>query len=153
TVAGPSDRVDAGDKVNYGFSVTNTGNVTLTGVKVTDPLTGLDCPIGTLAPSDTDTHCTASHTLTRTDVDAGSLSNTATATGTPPQTLGDVTASDTATVTLPAAPSLDLKKSATLDQTVVAPQTRVDAGDKVDYAFVVTNTGNVTLTVVKVTDP
>jgi uncharacterized repeat protein (TIGR01451 family) len=153
TVVAPSGRADAGDKVAYSFTVTNTGNVTLTGVKVTDPLTGLNCLVGTLAPGASDSStCTASYTLTQPDVDAGSLSNTATATGTPPHG-SDVSATDTATVTLPAAPSLDLVKYASLDEAAVAPADRADAGDKTHYSFTVTNTGNVTLTGVTVTDP
>ena len=39
-----------GDKVNYTLTATNTGNVTLTGVTVVDPLTGLHISGVTLAP-------------------------------------------------------------------------------------------------------
>jgi len=53
-VIAPSSRADAGDKINYTFTVTNTGNVTLTGVVVTDPLTSTNCAVGTLAPGQTD---------------------------------------------------------------------------------------------------
>ena len=153
TVAGPSDRVDAGDTIHYGFAVTNKGNVTLTGVTVTDPLTGTSCLIGTLAPGQTDTTtCSATYTLTQADVDAGSRANTATVSGNDPD--GDpVTDDDTATVPLPKSASISLTKSATLHTDVVAPDDRADAGDKISYAFSVKNTGNVTLTGVTVTDP
>ena len=40
TVAGPTNRADAGDKVNYTLTATNAGNVTLTGVTVVDPKLG-----------------------------------------------------------------------------------------------------------------
>ena len=65
--------------------VTNTGNVTLTAVGVTDPLPGLSavtCPVATLAPA-ASTTCTATYTVTQADLDAGSIVNTATAIGHP----------------------------------------------------------------------
>ena len=151
-VVAPNDRADAGDTISYAFSVTNTGNVTLTGVVVTDPLTGLSCPVGTLAPGQTDTTCSASYTLNQADVNAGSRANTATASGKDPDN-ATVTDDDTATVPLPKAASVNLAKTATLHTDVVAPNDRADAGDKISYAFAVTNTGNVTLTGVTVTDP
>jgi uncharacterized repeat protein (TIGR01451 family) len=136
-VAGPPNRVDAGDTISYVFSVENTGNVTLTGVTVTDPLTGTNCSVGTLAPGQTDNHCTATYTLLQSDVDLGSRSNTATATGNPPQ--GDpVSDDDTATVPLPAAPALQLSKT-----TQSAPFDH--PGQELDYTYTLTNTGNVTL--------
>ena len=63
--------------------MTNTGNVTLHSVGVTDPMPGLSsvtCPIGTLAPGACET-CTATYTTTQADVDAGSITNTGTAIG------------------------------------------------------------------------
>ncbi len=50
-------------------------------------------------------------------------------------------------------PAIALAKAGTLNMTVVAPTDRADVGDKITYAFTVTNTGNVTLTNVTVTDP
>src|SRR5262249_35475900 len=151
-VVAPNNRVDPGDTISYAFTVTNTGNVTLTGVTLTDPLTSLNCLVGTLAPGQSNSTCIATYTLTQGDVDSGSVSNTATANGTPPHG-ANTTAQATASVTLPAAPSLSLVKTGTLDETVVAPANRADAGDKVNYSFTVTNTGNVTLTGVTLTDP
>ena len=156
TVVAPSDRVDVGDKINYAFTVTNTGNVTLTGITVTDPK--LVAPNGsisggpiTLAPGASDaTTFTGSYTLTLTDINAGTFTNTATATGNPP-TGSPVTDQDDDTQTLPLAASITLAKTGTLDMTVVAPSDRVDVGDKINYAFTVTNTGNVTLTGITVT--
>ena len=66
--------------------VTNSGNVTLTSVRVTDPLPGLSavtCPLGTLAPGASET-CTATYTTTQADVNAGGVTNTGTASGRPP---------------------------------------------------------------------
>ena len=115
TVVAPSDRADAGDKINYAFTVTNTGNVTLTGITVTDPK--LVAPNGsisggpiTLAPGASDaTTFTGSYTLTLTDINAGTFTNTATATGNPP-TGSPVTDQDDDTQTLPLAASITLAR-------------------------------------------
>jgi uncharacterized repeat protein (TIGR01451 family) len=73
------------------------------------------------------------------------VENTATATGTPPT--GDpVTGDDTITTDLPASPAISVVKTGALDDAAVA-------GDTVTYGFTVTNTGNVTLTGVGLTDP
>ncbi|MFN8191651.1 MAG: hypothetical protein U0R78_14645 [Nocardioidaceae bacterium] len=73
---------DAGDTILYSFVITNTGNVTLTSVGVTDAKVGpVTCPVTTLAPG-ASTTCTKSYTLTQADVDAGVVNNTATASGT-----------------------------------------------------------------------
>ena len=59
---------------------TNDGNVTLSSVTVTDPnASGLDCTPAngsSLAPGATMT-CTASHTVTQADLDAGHYANQA----------------------------------------------------------------------------
>ncbi len=91
--------------------MTNTGNVTLTAVGVSDPQVGpVTCPVTTLAPG-ASTTCTKTYTLTQADVDAGSVVNTATASGTPP-TGAAVTATDTVTTTVTAAPAITLDKQA-----------------------------------------
>jgi len=71
---------DAGDVINYSVVATNTGNVTLSDVTVTDPLGGGTLASGvTLLPGASD-RLTASHTLTQADMDAGaSFVDTATA--------------------------------------------------------------------------
>jgi uncharacterized repeat protein (TIGR01451 family) len=76
----------AGTKVTYSYKVTNTGNVTLNPVTVTDPMVGLSvisCPDTSLVPAATET-CTATYTTTQADVKRGSITNIGTATGTPP---------------------------------------------------------------------
>ena len=127
--------------------VTNTGNVPLTGVTVTDSgftgtgtLSPTTCPAGasTLAVGAQVT-CTATYTLTQADVNAGSLSNSATATGTTPNGPPITTPPSNVQIPFPPAPSIALVKTAT-------PTTANAAGDTVAYSFRVTNTGNVTLT-------
>ena len=74
-----------GDLISYSFVVTNTGNVPLTNVSVSDPLSGLSaisCPSGNPIPSlgvgGSET-CTATYAITQADINAGSVLNTATA--------------------------------------------------------------------------
>lgn len=142
----PATATGAGDSVTYSFLVTNTGNVTLTNPSVTETAfsgTGdapeVTCPTGPLAPGAAVT-CQASYVLTQADVDAGEVTNTATATGTPPGTTpAPVSAPSSAEVTIASAPALSLVKSSTLEGDAVA-------GETVAYTFVVTNTGNVTVT-------
>ncbi|MFT3860586.1 GEVED domain-containing protein [Micropruina sp.] len=143
--AGAPSGNTAGSTIDYTFLVTNTGNVTLTSVAVSDPKVGaVSCPVTELAP-DESTTCTAMYTLTQADVDAGEVVNTATATGTPPT--GDpVTDDDTVTTPITSTPSLSLDKQG-------GTPTGNNAGDTIAYTFVVTNTGNVTLTSVGVADP
>ncbi|MEZ5191686.1 MAG: hypothetical protein R2734_03655 [Nocardioides sp.] len=85
------------------------------------------------------------YTLTQVDVDAGHVANTATATGTDLNGT-DVTATDSTDTSIPAGPAISLDKQA-------GTLTGASAGDTIDYTFVVTNTGNVTLTRVTVDDP
>ena len=144
TVVAPTDRVDAGDRIVYTLTATNVGNVTLTGVTVSDPKLGLLSCLppqpATLAPG-AQMVCTGAYTLTQADVNNGQVVNTATGDSaqTPPKDA-------TATTPLPAAPALTLAKVGTIDMTVVAPANRADAGDKVNYTLTATNAGNVTLT-------
>jgi uncharacterized repeat protein (TIGR01451 family) len=78
--------LNVGDLINYTFTVTNTGSVTLTNVSVTDPLVpSIDCspeenPIADLASQET-VECTGSYSITQLDIDAGQRDNTATAEG------------------------------------------------------------------------
>jgi uncharacterized repeat protein (TIGR01451 family) len=134
--ATPSTYLAVGDVISYSYLVTNTGNVTLAGpVTVTDDKTTAACPalpVGGLAPGDFIT-CTATYTIIQADLDAGSVTNSAFATS------GETKSNtDTATVTAVQGPKLDLVKSAT-------PATYDHVGQVISYSYVLTNTGNVTL--------
>ena len=138
--------------MSYTLTATNTGNVTLTGVTVVDAKLAsarrcTPAQPATLAPG-AQIVCTGTYTLTQADLNAGQVVNTATGdTDQTPPTQG------TETVPLPQAPTLTLTKQGTIDPTVVLPNARADAGDRIDYTLTATNTGNVTLTGVTVTDP
>jgi uncharacterized repeat protein (TIGR01451 family) len=147
--ASPRTVGKAGDKVTYSFLVANTGNVTISKVSVeegnftgTGALSAVSCPSETLAPGDRVT-CTATYAVTRGDVDAGSIDNTAAATGNPPSGPAVTSADSTAIVTAAAAGAMTLVKTA--DTTTIS-----HVGQKIGYRFLITNTGHVTLTHVTV---
>ena len=142
-VAGaPYDAV--GDVVSYEYRVTNPSNVTINAISVADDkIASVPCPVTTLAPG-ASTTCTGSYTITQNDLDAESVTNIATATGTPASgTL--VPDTDSATVNATLAPAMTLVKTAVSGDPFDA------VGDVVDYEYLVTNTGNVTINALVVT--
>ena len=71
--------------ISYSFTVTNTGNLTITGITVTDPLvTMLGGPIASLAPGAIRLRkpLLLTYAITQADIDAGHVTNQATADGT-----------------------------------------------------------------------
>ena len=127
-----------GDTISYQYLVTNTGNVTISGISVSDDTTDATpvCDVTTLAPGAVAT-CTAVYTITQADLDAGFVTNNASATGTPAG--GDLTdPTDSATAQATQTPSLSVEKSS---PTI----TYAAVGDTLTYSYLVTNTGNVTL--------
>jgi uncharacterized repeat protein (TIGR01451 family) len=97
--ANGNGRADTADRITYAFVVTNTGTTSLLGATLADSnavVTG--GPIN-LAPGQTDaTSFTAAHALSQADVDAGSVTNTATVSATSP--IGLVSATATSVITL-----------------------------------------------------
>ncbi len=88
--------------ITYTLIVTNTGNVTITGITVSDPnavVTCLGAPY-TLVPGAQAT-CTATHTVTVADVAATIITNTATVTGSDPRSNPVTGTSNTVTVPAP----------------------------------------------------
>jgi uncharacterized repeat protein (TIGR01451 family)/gliding motility-associated-like protein len=76
---------EAGETLTYNFAITNKGNVALEKIMVSDPLPGIVMNGGpiNLAVGETDnSSITGTYTLTQADVDSGSISNQATASGT-----------------------------------------------------------------------
>lgn len=135
--------IGAGDVVSYTFLVTNTGTATVSALAIADTgASDLSCPVVTLAATQSAT-CTGQHLLTLAEVDAGSLSNTATATA---LAYGGTIASteSTALAAIPSTPGLTLSKS------FVEPSFAV--GDVLHFELVASNTGNVTLSAVQIAD-
>ncbi|MFI6286771.1 DUF6923 family protein [Streptomyces sp. NPDC051018] len=148
-----TDKMAVGDEITYEFVVTNTGNVTLRDVKVEEgefsgsgELSPVTCPAGaaSMAPGASVT-CTATYTVTQADIDKGSVKNTATSTGTPPRGEPPVSPPSGTTVNADDKPGISVVKSATSSE-----KDKLVVGEEIDYSFLVTNTGNVTLKDVKV---
>ena len=137
--------VTVGSTVTWTYIVTNTGNVPLTNVTVTDDQgVTVSCPQDTLTVGESMT-CTASGTA-----QAGQYTNLGTVTGTPP--VGpDVTDSDPDHY-FGSAPSIDIVKLTNGTDNDTPPGVYIPVGSTVTWTYQVTNTGNVTLTDVAVTD-
>ena len=162
--------VNVGDTITYAFTVTNTGDLPITNISLSDPdATVSGGPIASLAAGASDSSTfTASYSLTQADIDAGSFTNTATVTGTDPygdpvvgvsddptnpanvDPDGDGNPSDPTVIALAASSSLAVTKTATLND---GGDGIANVGDTISYAFAVTNLGNVTLTNISLTDP
>ena len=133
-----------GDPITYALVVTNSGNVTLTNVTVSDPVAtvGVCTPAqpGTLAPSASMT-CPATYVVTQADLDAGSFTNTATAdsTETGPDT-------DSETVTFPVVLVIDPAVTKSADPSTAS------VGDTVVFTLAITNNGTGDAANVVVTD-
>ena len=141
-----------GQVIPYTFAVTNPGNVTLTGITVTDPKcdaapalqSGDTNNDNMLQTTETWTY-TCSHTVTQAEIDGngggdGDLDNTVTADS-------NETGPDTDDYSIPITQTaaINVEKSSTTTSITAA-------GQVVPYTFTVTNTGNVTLTGITVTD-
>jgi uncharacterized repeat protein (TIGR01451 family) len=143
----------AGDTVTYTFTVTNTGNVTLTNVTLADTVGGISIsagPIAPMAPGDVDSSTfTGSYVVTQVDIDAGSFTNTATVRGKDPGN-SPVADTDDDVRTFTQGPGLELVKDGAFNDE--SGDGIAQAGETIGYTFTVTNTGNVTLHEVDITD-
>ena len=147
---------DANDAIDYAFELTNTGNVALLNVTVTDPrLPGLTCVIATLAPGATQACAPTGnrHVITAAEATAGSIVNTATATGDAPGTLADPVATDTVTTTTGTTPVPRIVLASAMTGTVDNDGDGVmSVGDTLRYAVTATNSGSVALNGVTIAD-
>ena len=147
--------VVGGTPVWWAYVVTNEGNVALDDIVLTDDIEGpVTCPQTTLAAGASMT-CVLAGTLDT----VGQYGNTATVTGT------DNTTDPSAPVTIDdsdmshafvANPSIDVEKYVNAvdpaNDADTAPGVELAYGDSVTWLYVVTNTGDVTLADISVTD-
>ncbi|HEX4520371.1 MAG TPA: hypothetical protein VH063_12390, partial [Gaiellaceae bacterium] len=149
-----SQTITSGGTASFTIVVTNTGTVTLTNVHVTDALSP-DCNrtsaqiagLASMAPG-----ATVTYTCSLAGVTA-SFTNSATATGTPVGGGPDVSATDTAPVTVNpgggggggGTPAISITKN---------PKTQsIASGATANFTITVTNTGTLVLSNVSVSDP
>lgn len=132
-----------GDKLEYTLTVSNPGNVDLTDIIVKDPLTGLWEKLPLLKVGEK-SEINTIYIAKQTDLDAGLLINTATASSNFKSNFIEVLANKTVRATQ--LPSISLRKTASQ---IFYSQ----IGDVLNYQLEINNTGNVTLLDVIVKDP
>lgn len=142
-----------GDVLTYTVTVTNIGDVTLSGVKLTDSKDGIlydvsyDKVTDTLAPEESFV-MTAKYDVTQDDINAGSVLNVADVEGTDPEGTV-VTAEDDAETILGQKVSDAVTKKASTTKVSAAD---AKPGYEVTYDFTASNTGNATIHDVNFTD-
>ncbi|MDC7998426.1 DUF7507 domain-containing protein, partial [Gilvibacter sediminis] len=159
------DCADDGETIEYSFVVTNEGNVSLSGIIVTDPLVGTITFVdgdtdgdGELDVDETWTY-TGTYVITQDDIDAGEVENQATAEGTAPDgtVVDDLSDNDSVLEDDPTITELCQDPAIAIVKTGVFVDGNgddcADEGETIEYTFVVTNEGNVSLSGITVTDP
>ncbi|WP_431246065.1 DUF7507 domain-containing protein [Leifsonia xyli] len=143
----PTSVAKAGDPVTFSYALTNTGAATLSNPSITETafsgtgtLGAPTCP-ASIAPGAT-VACTVEYVFTQADIDAGRVMNTSVAHADSPS---GVVTSDESSAQVTARQTSDI----TID--VSGSIRGGHAGDTVTFKYVVTNTGNTTLTTVGVT--
>lgn len=151
--AGVSSVSTVGSAVTYTIAVNNSGNTTLNNIGVTDPLGTVICPssgaatVTSLAVGATE-NCSVNYSVPQSVFDTngggdGDIDNTATASAT--YNSAPVSANGSATVGLVITPALTIDKI----PNSTAP---VNAGNTISYTYRVTNSGNVTMNNVTISD-
>ena len=142
--ASPTTYSYVGQNVTYNYNVTNDGNVTLTGpITVTDDHINGGIPFNVTANGlgvGANVNGTAIYTIRQSDINAGSVTNNATATGIY-NGYNINSNSTTATVTATGGQGPVLRLTMSTD-----PETYKRVGQEITYDYDVTNDGNVTIT-------
>ncbi len=148
---------EVNNPINYTFTVTNEGDVDITDVVVNDPLLGGDVAgpalgddgNGILNVGEVWTY-NAIYNVTQANIDAGIVSNTATVNG---DTILDSVNDTSNTVDLEicqdTSDALNIVKAGVYDDGGDCSQ----PGEGIDYTFTVTNTSNVSISNIVVSDP
>ncbi|RZK55130.1 MAG: DUF11 domain-containing protein, partial [Pedobacter sp.] len=141
----------ANNTITYTFTIKNTGNVALNNITLTDAKLGLNVVLPTSLAIGASTTYTRVYTLSQSDKDLGTVTNTANVSSKSPagNTITDISGTaennDNPTVTsIPNLPALSLTKVPNNNGTKV--------GDVITYFIVLKNTGNVTLNNIEITD-
>ena len=162
-------KTNVGDTVFYNFVVTNTGNVALSNIIVTDinaTVTGGPIDILAVGASNASTF-TAIHSITQADIDTGQVDNLASASG---NASASVTITATSTDPTPCVTCVPIDPNCSACTIVLLNRASsisliakaefndsngdgiAQAGEIIHYSYIITNTGNVTLSDITVTD-
>ncbi len=158
-----------GETITYNFTIENTGNTTITGIEVSDPLITVNGGPIDLAPSNTDsTTFFGTFTISQANIDAGSLTNSATVSGDDPNgdpvidtsddpndttdndSNGDGDPDDVTLFEFDEAPELTIFKTGVFIDANNDGFAQV--GETIAYTFDITNTGNVTISGITISD-
>ena len=142
----PGPLVIVGDTITWTYVFTNIGNITLTNVAVSDDKIGAVCAGFTLAPGQ-------SQTCTKNGIAAeGQYANLGTVIGTNQLNPAQQVSSTNPSHYFAMNPKIVLKKYTNGFDADVPPGPGLPLGSAVTWTYVVTNTGNVVLTNVMLTD-
>ncbi|MBD3666125.1 DUF11 domain-containing protein, partial [Sulfitobacter sp. TSTF-M16] len=146
------------ETISYGFVVTNTGNVTVSDITITDPLVTVSGGPITLVPGASDaTTFTATYSVTQADIDEGQVVNQALASGTDPtgepvedlsddpNALEDEGDDDPTVTVTPPLYSIAVAKT--------SDSAEISAPGTITYEITLTNTGSGTVTNPVIDDP
>jgi len=145
--AAPGPTITEGQPVTWTYVVTNTGDTTLSSVSITDDQgVTVNCPASSLLPGQT-MSCTASGTAI-----GGQYANIGTVTGTSP--CGDIVSDTDPSHYLGQAlvASIRIEKATNGHDADTAPGPTITQGQPVTWTYVVTNTGDISLSSIGVTD-
>jgi uncharacterized repeat protein (TIGR01451 family) len=133
----PLDTLSVGETITYVYTITNTGEATLTDLSLVDDQLG-EIPLSrsTIAPWE---HVTGSFSATITEADLpGPFVNTVVVTAIDPS---EKTVTDSDTLVL-----FDLASDGALTMLKTSDTTEATVGDTITYTYTITNTGDVMLT-------
>lgn len=144
----PGPTLWVGDPVTWTYTVSNTGNVTLTQLALIDDQTGaIACAVTALAPNET-TVCRADGVAT-----VGQYTNVGIASARPPGSLAPIETTDTSYYFgRTPSPSISLEKRTNGVSADVAPGVYVIVGAPVTWTYEIANTGDAELTDIALTD-
>ena len=144
-VSWPGPILPVGSPVHWTYEVTNPGDELLSDVRVVDNMgVAVTCPKTALAPGESMT-CTGSGTAV-----AGQYFNVGTATGTPP--IGSPISADDVSFYFGGVPSITIEKFTNGEDVAGPPGPLIPVGSPVQWTYRVTNSGEVDLDPVIVSD-
>lgn len=160
---------DAGDTITYTYVVKNVGSVTMTAafpsdagpkfnaINGTNTLSAFSPAAGVTLLAGASQTFTATYSLSLTDVKNGvgiasGVTNTAAATARNPANTIITAPNSSAATTIPASPVLTLSKNFVLTDTGGLTPAKADLNELVTYSFTVSNTGNVPISAISISD-